>query len=247
MTRRIIPCLDVQHGMVVKGVRFAGHQTLGPVADFAARYNDASELVLYDIAASPEGRTASAAWVADVAQAITIPFCVAGGIRTVHDAEALLAAGASKISVNSPALERPALVRELSEAFGPERVVVGIDSEQIAPGDWRVRSHTGSAETTRKLATKTLDWVQEVSELGAGEIVLNSMQQDGVRQGYDIAQLQAVCAVTSVPVVASGGAGSVNDFVAVFTQTKVQGALAASVFHNGTVRVAEVRAAVEAI
>lgn len=244
---RIIPCLDVRNGMVVKGVRFANHATLGPVADFVGRYNNADELVLYDITASPEGRTASAAWVADVAAAITVPFCVAGGITSAKHAEALLAAGAAKISLNSPALARPALVQELSAAFGPERVVVGIDSEQVAPHDWRVRSHTGSAHTTQKLALRTLDWVQRVTDLGAGEIVLNSMHTDGVRRGYDIAQLQAVCATTSVPVVASGGAGSVTDFVRVFTETKVHGALAASVFHNGTVTVAEVRKALEAL
>lgn len=247
MTRRIIPCLDVRNGMVVKGVQFSNHHVLGPVADFAARYNDADELVLYDITASPEGRTTSASWVAMVAEAITIPFCVAGGIRTVHDAEKLLNAGAAKISVNSPALERPEFVRELCSALGPGRVVVGIDSEQVAAGNWQVRSHTGTAETTQRLNLATLDWVQEVTELGASEIVLNSMRQDGVRSGYDIAQLRAVCAVTHVPVVASGGAGSVQHFVQVFTETEVRGALAASVFHSGTVSVAAVRAALEAL
>lgn len=246
-TRAIIACLDVADGMVVKGVRFRDHDALGPVADFAGRYNDADELVIYDIGASPAGASVAPSWIADLAQAISVPFCVAGGIRSVASAEALLSAGASKISINSPALERPELLGELVAALGSERIVVGIDSEAV-PGDtWRVRSHTGRTETTRILALSTLDWVHTVSEYGVGEIVLNSMNTDGVRRGYDIEQLQAVTAATNVPIVASGGAGSVQDFVRVFTETTVSGALAASVFHRGTVTISDVRRALEAI
>lgn len=245
--RRIIACLDVRDGMVVKGVRFREHEVLGPVTDFAARYNDADELVIYDIGASPAGTTIAPDWIADLASAIDVPFCVAGGIRDVANAEAVLNAGASKISVNSPALERPELLGELVAALGSERVVVGIDSEAV-PGDtWRIRSHTGSAETTKHLPLATLDWVRTVSDFGIGEIVLNSMNNDGVRRGYDIAQLQAVTAVTDVPVVASGGAGSVEDFVQVFSETMVHGALAASVFHRGAITISDVRRALETI
>lgn len=246
-TRRIIACLDVAAGMVVKGVRFREHEVLGPVTDFAARYNDADELVMYDISASPAGTTVAPEWIANLAAAIDVPFCVAGGIRDVASAEAVLNAGASKISVNSPALERPDLLPELVTALGRERVVVGIDSEAV-PGDtWRIRSHTGSAATTKQLALATLDWVRTVSDFGVGEIVLNSMNNDGVRRGYDIAQLQAVTAITDVPVVASGGAGNVDDFVRVFTETNVSGALAASVFHRDVVTISDVRRALEAI
>lgn len=245
--RRIIACLDVANGAVVKGVRFREHEVLGPVADFAARYNDADELVIYDIGASPAGTTVAPDWIAELASAIDVPFCVAGGIRDVASAEAVLNAGASKISVNSPALEHPELLRELVAALGAERVVVGIDSEAV-PGDtWRIRSHTGRTETTKNLGLATLDWVRTVSDFGVGEIVLNSMNNDGVRRGYDIEQLQAVTTITDAPIVASGGAGSVGDFVRVFTETSVSGALAASVFHRGTVTIRDVRRALEAV
>lgn len=235
LSRRLIPCLDVRDGQVVKGVRFRDHVAVGSIEELAMRYRDegADELVFYDITASPEGRSVDRDWVERVARIIDIPFCVAGGIRSVADARAVLQAGADKVSVNSPALERPALVDELAAEFGVQCVVVGVDSLRDADGAWRVRQYTGDPSKTRALARHTLDWVQEVQQRGAGEIVLNCMGSDGAREGYDISQLQAVRAVCRVPLVASGGAGMAQHFVDVFQRADVDAALAASVFHSG--------------
>jgi cyclase len=235
LSRRIIPCLDVKDGQVVKGVRFRDHVVMGSIEELALRYRDegADELVFYDITASPEGRSVDRAWVERVARLIDIPFCVAGGIRSVDEARAVLFAGADKISVNSPALERPGLVNELAAGFGVQCVVVGIDSLRDEDGVWRVRQYTGDPSKTRALRKATLDWVREVQERGAGEIVLNCMGSDGARDGYDIEQLKAVRAVCDVPLVASGGAGTAEHFVAVFREADVDAALAASVFHSG--------------
>jgi cyclase len=189
--------------------------------------------VFYDITASPQGRAVDRDWVERVARLIDIPFCVAGGIRSVEDARRVLHAGADKISINTPALERPELIAELAEAFGVQCVVVGVDSLREADGEWRVRSHTGDPERTRAPGRRTLDWVREAQALGAGEIVLNCMGADGVRAGYDIAQLAAVREVCEVPLVASGGAGEAAHFVDVFERADVDAALAASVFHSG--------------
>src|SRR5215470_746462 len=243
LTRRIIPCLDVRDGMVVKGVRFRDHVVMGEIEELAARYRDAGadELVFYDITASPQGRAVDRGWVERVARIIDIPFCVAGGIRGVDEARAVLHAGADKISVNSPALERPALVDELADAFGVQCVVVGIDSLRDADGEWRVRQYSGDPERTRALARRTLDWVDEAQRRGAGEIVLNCMGSDGVRGGYDLAQLAAVRAVCRVPLVASGGAGAPEHFAAVFSQADVDAALAASVFHSGAIAIGDLK------
>jgi cyclase len=244
LTRRIIPCLDVRDGKVVKGVRFREHAVVGDIVDLAARYRDqgADELVFYDIVASPERRGVDRCWIKRVARMIDIPFCVAGGIRDVEGARALLHAGADKISVNSPALERPQLVDELAEAFGTQCVVVGIDSLRDDDGEWRVRQYTGSADTMRALPRRTLDWVDEVQGRGAGEIVLNCMGSDGVRAGYDLEQLAAVRTRCRVPLVASGGAGSEEHFRDAFTEADVDGALAASVFHSGAIAIPQLKA-----
>lgn len=236
LSRRIIPCLDVRDGQVVKGVRFRDHVVMGRIEDLALRYRDegADELVFYDITASPESRSVDHAWVERVARLIDIPFSVAGGIRSVEEARAVLWSGADKISVNSPALERPALVSELAGAFGVQCVVVGIDSLRDADGTWRARQYSGDPGKTRALTRRTLDWVREVQALGAGEIVLNCMASDGTREGYDLEQLKAVRGVCQVPLVASGGAGAPEHFVAVFKEADVDAALAASVFHSGT-------------
>jgi cyclase len=180
-------------------------------------------------------------WVEKVARVIDIPFCVAGGIRSVDDARAVLHAGADKVSVNSPALERPALIAELAAAFGVQCVVVGVDSLRDADGEWRVRQYTGDPSKTRALAQRTLDWVIEAQRLGAGEIVLNCMGSDGVRQGYDLEQLKAVRAICKVPLVASGGAGAVEHFRDAFVDADVDGALAASVFHSGAIAIPELK------
>ena len=239
LSRRLIPCLDVRDGRVVKGLRFRDHVDMGDIVELALRYRDAGadELVFYDIAASPEGRSVDRGWVERVARLIDIPFCVAGGIRNVEDARAVLRAGADKISVNTPALERPALIAELAEAFGVQCVVVGIDSVREADGEWRVRSHTGSPDAMRAPGKRTLDWIEEAQRLGAGEIVLNCMGSDGVRGGYDIAQLRAARALCRVPLVASGGAGEPAHFAQAFLEADVDAALAASVFHSGAVEI----------
>ena len=243
LKRRIIACLDVRDGLVVKGVRFRDHLVMGGIVELALRYRDAGadELVFYDITASPEGRSVDRAWVQRVARVLDIPFCVAGGIRSVADAREILFAGADKVSVNSPALERPDLIGELADAFGVQCVVVGIDSLLDGDGDWRVRQYSGDPGKTQALARRTLDWVGEAQGRGAGEIVLNCMGSDGVRQGYDIEQLRAVRAVCRVPLVASGGAGSMAHFAEVFREADVDAALAASVFHSGAIRIPELK------
>lgn len=237
LARRIVPCLDVRDGRVVKGTQFRDHVDMGDIVELADRYRSegADELVFYDIAASPERRRVDVAWVERVARVIDIPFCVAGGIRTVDDARAVLHAGADKISVNTPATQRPELVNDLAREFGTQCVVVGVDSLRDADGHWRIRQFTGSPDATRALEVTTIDWVQRVQELGAGEIVLNCMGSDGVRAGYDIEQLSAVRSVCEVPLVASGGAGEIAHFVDVFRHADADAALAASVFHSGAV------------
>jgi cyclase len=241
--RRIIPCLDVRDGQVVKGVRFRDHAVVGGIVELALRYRDegADELVFYDITASPEGRRVDRDWVERVARVIDIPFCVAGGIRSAEDAREVLHAGADKISVNSPALERPELIDELAAAFGVQCVVVGVDSLRDDDGTWRVRQYTGDPSKTQALARTTLAWVAEACARGAGEIVLNCMGSDGVRQGYDIEQLKSVREVCPVPLVASGGAGAPSHFIDAFTQADVDAALAASVFHAGTIAIDDLK------
>ncbi|MGN0858833.1 MAG: imidazole glycerol phosphate synthase subunit HisF [Stenotrophomonas sp.] len=243
LSRRIIPCLDVREGRVVKGVRFRDHIDMGDIVELALRYRDngADELVFYDITASPEGRSVDRSWVERVARLIDIPFCVAGGIKDVETARAILHAGADKISINTPALQRPELIGELAQAFGQQCVVVGIDSIKEEDGQWRVRSFTGDPSRTRSEARRTLDWVAEVQQRGAGEIVLNCMDNDGVKRGYDIVQLRAARALCKVPLIASGGAGEMAHFANVFDQADVDGALAASVFHSGAIAIPELK------
>ncbi|MEN0652054.1 MULTISPECIES: imidazole glycerol phosphate synthase subunit HisF [Hyphobacterium] len=240
--RRIIPCLDVRDGRVVKGVRFRNHEDVGDIAELAARYSaaGADELVFYDIAASPEARAVEPEWVSRVARLIDIPFCVAGGIRSVDDARARLFAGADKISVNSPALADPSLIDRLAHEFGSQCAVVGIDSRPVE-GDWRVHQFTGDPDKTTALTRRTLDWVCEAIERGAGEIVLNCMDSDGVREGYDIEQLAVVRDICTVPLIASGGAGAVQHFADVFSEARVDGALAASVFHKGIIAIPDLK------
>jgi imidazole glycerol-phosphate synthase subunit HisF len=238
----------VRDGQVVKGVRFRDHRVVGDILDLAARYRDegADELVFYDISASPEGRSVERAWVSRVARILDIPFCVAGGIRSVADAEEVLAAGAEKISVNSPALENPDLINALSERFGAQCVVVGIDSQTIA-GEYRVQQFTGDVRRSRNTARGTLEWAEEVQRRGAGEIVLNCMASDGVRGGYDIPQLKAVREICHVPLVASGGAGAAQHFADVFQSAHVDAALAAGVFHSGEITIPSLRRELRAL
>jgi len=240
--RRIIPCLDVKDGRVVKGVRFEGHRDMGDAAELAARYRDegADELVFYDITASPEGRTLDYGWVGDIARLLDIPFSVAGGIRSVDQAARCLDHGADKVSINSPALERPELIGEMADRLGSQCVVVGVDSRREGE-DWLVHQYTGDPTASRGAGRRTLEWIVEAQALGAGEIVLNCMDQDGVRRGYDIEQLKAARERLTIPLVASGGAGAVEHFRDAFAEADVSGALAASVFHTGALAIPDLK------
>lgn len=242
LARRIIPCLDVRDGRVVKGTQFRDHEDVGDIIDLAQRYRDegADELVFYDITASSDGRTVSTEWVTRVARVLDIPFCVAGGIRSLDGARRILHGGADKISINSPALENPALIGELAAEFGSQCVVVGIDSRQEA-GDYFVKQYTGDPNKTQATRWRTIDWAREAQKLGAGEVVLNCMNQDGMRQGYDLTQLKLVRAVLHIPLVASGGAGAIAHFNDAFRLAGVDGALAASVFHKGTISIPKLK------
>jgi len=223
-------------------VRFRDHRVVGDILELATRYRTegADELVFYDITASPEQRSVDRSWITRVARVLDIPFCVAGGIRSVEDAEAVLNAGAEKISVNSPALAEPALIDRLAQRFGTQCVVVGVDSQTVGD-DYRVYQYTGDPTRSRSTARRTLDWVQEAQDRGAGEIVLNCMASDGVRSGYDLAQLSQVRDVCRVPLIASGGAGAPEHFAEVFRQARVDGALAASVFHSGAIAIPDLK------
>lgn len=245
--KRIIACLDVKDGRVVKGVRFEGHADAGDPVELALRYRNegADEIVIYDIAASAEGRTLDYAWLAEVARALDVPLSVAGGVRSLDRAIACLEHGADKVSINSPALERPDLITEIADVAGSQCVVVGVDSRRI-DGEWRIFQYTGDVNTTRRTPRLMLDWIVEAQERGAGEIVLNCMDRDGTRDGYDIEQLAAARERLSIPLVASGGAGAATHFADVFAQTDVSAALAASIFHYRKVAIADVKAAVAA-
>jgi len=238
---RIIPCLDVRDGRVVKGVRFRDHRDVGDILEHALRYREegADELVFYDIGASAEGRSLNPQWVRRIARIIDIPFAVAGGVRTRDQAAACLDSGADKISINSPALERPALIGELARDFGSQCVVLGVDSFE-ADGDYWVKQYTGSPDSTRDSGRRTLDWVREATERGAGEIVLNCMRRDGVGTGYDLPHTEAVIEATSVPVIASGGAGAPEHFRDAFA-AGASGALAATVFHDRIIPIPELK------
>jgi len=240
--RRIIPCLDVKDGRVVKGVQFRDHRDAGDIVEQAMRYRDegADELVFYDITASPDGRSVDRSWIRRIARILDIPFCVAGGIRSIADAEAVLNAGAEKISVNSPALADPPLIDALAKRFGSQCVVVGIDSVRRG-GEWRALRLAGDPDHAAESGRETLAWVREAQARGAGEIVLNCVASDGVQQGFDVAQLKAVRALCDVPLVASGGAGTAAHFAAVFREADVDGALAASAFHSGAIVISELK------
>ncbi|EKT58350.1 imidazole glycerol phosphate synthase subunit HisF [Providencia sneebia] len=244
LAKRIIPCLDVRDGQVVKGVQFRNHEIIGDIVPLAQRYaqEGADELVFYDITASSDGRVVDKSWVSKVAEVIDIPFCVAGGIKSVDDAAQILSFGADKISINSPALSDPTLISRLADRFGVQCIVVGIDTWfDEASGDYLVYQFTGDEKRTTQTNWKTVDWVQEVQQRGAGEIVLNMMNQDGVRQGYDLKQLKTVREICHVPLIASGGAGEKVHFLDAFSDAGVDGALAASVFHKQIINIGELK------
>ncbi|USQ13042.1 imidazole glycerol phosphate synthase subunit HisF [Legionella lytica] len=246
LTKRIIPCLDVRDNQVVKGVKFRNHRIIGDILELATYYSEAGadELVFYDITASAEQRAVCPTWVNQVAATINIPFTVAGGIRSCNQAKSILNAGADKVSINSPALESPDLINELSRQFGAQCIVVGIDSQWIED-DYYVYQYTGDEGKTLNSKRKTREWIEEVQKRGAGEIVLNCMQSDGVRSGYDIEQLREMRSLCQVPLIASGGAGALEHFTEVFIQSEVSGALAASIFHDKTHTINEVKSALK--
>ena len=242
LTKRIIPCLDVKNGYVVKGIKFKNHEIVGSILDLASKYNEegADELVFYDIGASTYDGIVSKEWVKQIAELINIPFCVAGGIKNLIDARDILNNGADKISINSPALANPSLIQELANEFGSQCVVVGIDS-RYTDNKYIVYSNTGDEKTIKNTQIETKAWIDQVQNLGAGEIVLNCMNKDGVRDGYDINQLNIMLKNCDVPLIASGGAGTKDHFKDVLTKTESSGALAASVFHKDLIKINELK------
>ena len=239
ITKRIIPCLDVRNGRVVKGVNFAGLSDVASPLELARLYSEsgADELVFYDITASAEGRALFTDALREVASQIFIPLTVGGGIRTVADFERVLACGADKVSVNSGAIARPALIGEAAKRYGSQCVVLSVDAKRVG-GAYHVFARGGREDT----GMDALTWIRRGLELGAGEIVLNSIDTDGVKRGFDLEMLADVCAFASVPVVASGGAGCIQDFVTLFASVPgVDAGLAASIFHFGEVSIAELK------
>ena len=246
LTRRIIPCLDVRDGKVVKGVQFKNHKIVGSIVDLAKKYSieGADELVFYDISASTEGKTVKKEWVSKISDVINIPFCVAGGIKSVGDAREILNLGADKVSINTPALENPNLINQLSKEFGSQCVVIGMDIKTIDKQNY-LFAKTGNESTAHSTGITALDWIETVQDLGAGEIVINSMNKDGMRNGYDIELLNKLSTVCTLPMIASGGAGNKEDFVNVFKETSVDGALAASIFHSGEYTISHIKSSLK--
>ncbi|WP_295165353.1 imidazole glycerol phosphate synthase subunit HisF [uncultured Buchnera sp.] len=235
LAKRIIACLDVNNGVVVKGVKFQHHEIVGDIVPLAKRYaqEGIDELVFYDITASTKNKLVDRNWIEKIAEVINIPFCVAGGIKSVEDAKSILSSGADKISINSSALIDPNLITKISERFGVQCTVVGIDSWfDKAKGSYMVQQYTGDVSKTYQTCWKTSDWVKKVQEKGAGEIVLNMMNKDGLQKGYDLVHLSKIRKICKVPLIASGGAGNVEHFYEAFHCSNVDGVLAASVFHK---------------
>lgn len=238
LAKRIIPCLDVHNGRVVKGVNFVNLRDAGDPVEQAAIYDreGADELVFLDIGASHEGRNTILDMVRRVADTIFIPFCVGGGIRSVDDIRATLLAGADKVSINSAAVKTPDLINAGAWAFGAQCIVVAIDPKQV-DGRWIVHINGGRVST----GLDAVEWAQECEKRGAGEILLTSMDKDGTKSGYDIALTRTIAEAVSIPVIASGGAGSAGDFYDALTEGKADAALAASLFHFNELRVGELK------
>lgn len=241
LTRRIIPCLDVKGGRVVKGVAFLDHRDAGDPVVLAAAYNaaGADELVFYDITASSDERQIMLDVVERTAAQVFIPLTVGGGVRTVEDMYRLLRAGADKVSINTAAVLNPHLIEEGARRFGSQCIVLSIDARRTAHAAWEVFTHTGGAP--RSTGLHALEWARRGVELGAGEIVINSMDADGMRGGYDIALLQALADQVSVPVIASGGAGNPEHLYAGLIEGRADAVLAASIFHFGQYTIADVK------
>jgi imidazole glycerol-phosphate synthase subunit HisF len=242
LAKRIIPCLDIKDGQVVKGIKFSNHQEAGDPVKLAQKYasEGADELVFYDITASADRRNIMIELVKKIAKEISIPFTVGGGIRTVEDMQAILYAGADKISINTPALENPDLINQGSKIFGAQCIVIGVDSMYL-DGEDIVYSHTGKDETRKFTGRNTISWIKEVEQRGAGEITLNSMNTDGTKKGYDIRLLKKINTFLQIPLVASGGAGKLEDFSMLFQQEAADAALAASLFHFNELSIGQVK------
>ena len=245
LTKRIIPCLDVDRGRVIKGVKFLEHRDAGDPVALAAFYDleGADELVFYDITASAEGRRIMMEVVSRTAEQLFIPLTVGGGLRSVEDMSAMLNAGADKVSINTAAVQNPELIRQGAEAFGNQCIVLGMDVKRVEGGStprWQVYTHTGSGGG-RPRDLDALEWAVNAAELGAGEIVVNSIDADGTKEGYDLYLTRAISEAVNVPVVASGGAGTLEHLYQVVTEGKADAVLAASIFHFGTYRIAQAK------
>jgi cyclase len=238
LAKRIIPCLDVKDGRTVKGTNFVGLRDAGDPVELAARYSSdgADELVFLDISATNEGRKTFASLAAEIARTINIPFTVGGGISSVADIARLLDAGADKVSINTAAVKRPELIREGAKNFGSQCVVLAVDAKRTAAG-WRVYLDGGRVATELDAA----EWIGRGVELGAGEILLTSMDADGTKDGFELDLTREISQMIRVPVIASGGAGSMEDFAEVFTSGRADAALAASVFHYGEIAIQELK------
>jgi cyclase len=240
LAKRVIPCLDVKGGRVVKGVKFVALRDAGDPVAVARRYDaaGADELVFLDIAASHERRKTMLDVVRRTAESVYLPFTVGGGVSTVEDIRALLAAGADKVSVNTAAVRRPSLIREAARRFGSQAIVLAIDAKREGPGRWRVYIHGGRTPTR----LDAVAWARRGAALGAGEILLTSIDADGTRNGYDLELTRAVARAVRVPVIASGGAGTLRHLAEALTRGEADAALAASIFHDGAYSIAEAKA-----
>lgn len=237
--KKIIPCLDVKNGKVVKGIHFEGMREMGNPSEMAKYYSDAGadELVFLDITATTEERDTIVDLVAEVAQGVTVPFTVGGGVKAIEDIERLLHAGATKVGINSAAVSNPTLIQEASKQFGSEKIVAAVDAKVSADGTWHVMTRGGTFDTE----IDTIEWVKELERLGAGSILLTSVDRDGVKDGYDLKLTKAITDAVNIPVIASGGCGGKEHIVEVFKETNCAAALAASIFHEKTVTIAEVK------
>ncbi|CAL4319275.1 Imidazole glycerol phosphate synthase subunit HisF [Buchnera aphidicola (Protaphis terricola)] len=240
LAKRIIACLDVSNGVVVKGVQFKNHKIVGDIIQLSKRYTKEGidELVFYDITAAAKNQVIDRRWIEKIAEIINIPFCVAGGIKSINDVKSILSLGADKISINSSALLNSSLITKIADRFGVQCVVVGIDSwfDSINKR-YMVQQYTGDINRTYQTDWETCSWVEEVQKKGAGEIVLNMMNQDGLRKGYDLKQLKEIRNICKVPLIASGGAGKLEHFYEALYYTNVDGVLAASVFHQNIINI----------
>jgi cyclase len=238
MTKRIIPCLDVKNGRVVKGINFVNLRDKGDPVELAARYEEegADEIVFLDITASIEGREALFKVVRETASVLTIPLTVGGGIRSLEDISKALSSGADKVSINTAAVENPQLVSKAADEFGSQSIVVAIDAKKVG-GSYVVFTRSATYNT----GLNAIEWAKRVADLGAGEILLTSIDRDGTRLGYDIELTRSVAEAVPIPVIASGGAGTLEHFHEVLTEGKADAALAAGVFHDGVIRIRELK------